>query len=173
MVEIRPLRHHDIEPIANAFAEIGWDKPASQYEGYLTEQGTGQRLVLVATIKGIFAGYLTIVWKSSYPPFRELGIPEIVDFNVLPKFQRQGIGTQLMDAAEEKIAGRSSIAGIGVGLTRDYGAAHILYIRRGYIPDGQGISWNDKFCQYEDRVIVDDTLKICFTKQLSKHKTSG
>ena len=68
---------------------------------------------------------------------------------------------------------RLNIAGIGVGLTRDYGAAHILYIRRGYIPDGQGISWNDKFCQYEDRVIVDDTLKICFTKQLSKHKTSG
>jgi len=173
MVEIRPLRYDDITPIAKAFADLGWDKPGSQYEGYLSEQNAGQRLVLVATIKGIFAGYLTIVWESSYPPFGESDIPEIVDFNVLPKFQRRGIGTQLMDAAEQKIAARSSTAGIGVGLTRDYGAAHILYIKRGYIPDGQGISWNGKFCQYGDQVIVDDGLVICFTKQLSIHKTSA
>jgi GNAT superfamily N-acetyltransferase len=167
MVKIRPLHHNDIAPIANAFADIGWNKPASQYQGYLSEQDADQRLVLVATIKEIFAGYLTIVWKSNYPPFREAGIPEIVDFNVLPKFQRQGIGTQLIDAAEEKIAVRSSIAGIGVGLTHDYCAAHILYIKRGYIPDGQGISWNNKFCEYGDQVIVDDSLVIYFTKQLS------
>ena len=166
MVEIRPLQHTDITPIATAFAEIGWDKPASQYEGYLSEQDTGQRLVLVATIKGIFAGYLTIVWKSSYPPFRELGIPEIVDFNVLPKFQRQGIGTQLMDAAEEKIAGRSSIAGIGVGLTRDYGAAHILYIRRGYIPDGRGLVQNRRYVQFGEKVTVDHSLVLYMTRQL-------
>ena len=170
MVKIRPLRSEDIVPIAEAFAKIGWQKPASQYEDYLSEQGAGKRWVLVATIKGSFAGYLTIVWESSYPPFREAGIPEIVDFNVLPKFQRKGIGTQLMDAAEEKIAARSSIAGIGVGLTRDYGAAHRLYIKRGYIPDGQGIISNEKFCQYGDKVVVDDGLKICFTKQLQIHK---
>ena len=100
MVEIRPLQHSDIAPIAEAFAEIGWNKTSSQYQGYLSEQDADQRLVLVATIEETFAGYLTIVWESSYPPFRESGIPEIVDFNVLPKFQRQGIGTQLMDAAE-------------------------------------------------------------------------
>jgi GNAT superfamily N-acetyltransferase len=170
MVEIRPLQHNDIKPIAKAFAEIGWPKPASQYERYLSEQESDQRLVLVATIHGDFAGYLTIVWESSYPPFREAGIPEIVDFNVLPKFQRQGIGTQLMDAAEEKIALQSSIAGIGVGLTRDYGAAHMLYIKRGYLPDGQGIISNENFCQYGDKVIIDDALKICFTKQLPKHE---
>ena len=167
MVEIQPLKYENIALIAEAFAEIGWHNPASQYERYLSEQESDQRLVLVATIKGTFAGYLTIVWESSYPPFRESGIPEIVDFNVLPKFQRQGIGTQLMDSAEEKIAARSSIAGIGVGLTRDYGAAHMLYIKRGYIPDGQGIISNESFCQYGDQVIVDDGLKICFTKQLS------
>jgi GNAT superfamily N-acetyltransferase len=173
MVEIRPLQHNDIALIANAFAEIGWNKPASQYQGYLSEQESGRRLMLIATIKGTFAGYLTIVWESSYPPFRESGIPEIVDFNVLPKFQRQGIGTQLMDAAEEKIAARSSIAGIGVGMTRDYSAAHVLYIKRGYLPDGQGIISNESFCQYGDQVIVDDGLKICFTKQLAIHNISG
>ena len=66
MVEIHHLRHDDIASIAEAFAEIGWNKPASQYEGYLSEQDSGQRLVLVATNNGNFAGYVTIVWESSY-----------------------------------------------------------------------------------------------------------
>jgi GNAT superfamily N-acetyltransferase len=169
MVEIRPLRSKNILPIAAAFEELDWDKPASQYERYLVEQDSGRRLVLVATLKGIFAGYVTIVWESSYPPFWEAGIPEIVDFNVLPKYRRQGIGTQLMDEAERQISEHSSIAGIGVGLTADYGAAHILYIKRGYIPDGHGISCNGNFCHYGDQVIVNDDLGISFTKQLSKH----
>ena len=166
MVEIRALCDEDIQPIAAAFAELGWHKPVTQYERYLEEQKSGKRLVLVANIDEIFAGYLTIVWEPVYMPFREAGIPEIVDFNVLPKFRRQGIGTQLMDQAERQIAAYASIAGIGVGLTEDYGAAHVLYIKRGYIPDGRGISWNGKSCQYGDQVIVDDGLAIHFTKQL-------
>ena len=169
MVKIRQLRSEDILHIAMAFAELGWDKPASQYECYLSEQDSGQRLVLVAALRGIFAGYVTIVWESSYTPFWEAGIPEIVDFNVLPKFRRQGIGTQLMNETEHQIAKRSSIAGIGVGVTADYGAAHVLYIKRGYIPDGHGISWNGNFCQYGDQVIINDDLRISFTKQLSKN----
>lgn len=166
MVEIHTLRSEDIQPIVAAFAELGWNKPAPQYKRYLDEQKSGQRLVLVAALKEIFAGYLTIVWESVYTPFREAGIPEIVDFNVLPKFRRQGIGSRLMDAAEDRIAARSSIAGIGVGLTEDYGAAHVLYIKRGYIPNGRGISWKGTICQYGDQVIVDDGLAIQFTKQL-------
>ncbi len=169
MVEIHPLRSEDITPIAKAFAELGWDKPASQYKSYLTEQDSGQRLVLVATIEELFAGYVTIVWDSSYPPFWEAGIPEIVDFNVLPNFRRNGIGAQLMNEAECRISERSSIAGIGVGLTSDYSAAHILYIKRGYIPDGHGISYKGNFCQYGEQVIVNDDLGIFFTKLLSKH----
>ena len=139
MVEIRLLTVQDIQPIVVTFAKLGWNKPASQYERYLAEQKSGRRSVLVATLKEVFAGYVTILWESEYPSFRETGIPEIVDFNVLPMLRRQGIGTHLMDEAERRIAERSSIAGIGVGLTGDYGAAQILYFKRGYIPDGRGI----------------------------------
>ena len=166
MVNIRLLEARDIQPIATAFAKLGWHKPVSQYQRYLAEQESGQRLVLVAFIKDVFAGYLTICWQSVYRPFRDAGIPEIVDFNVLPKFRRRGIGTQLMDAAERQIAERSPIVGIGVGLTQDYAAAHVLYLRRGYLPDGNGISWGGEICQYGDQVTVDDGLAIYFTKQL-------
>ena len=166
MVEIRLLEKADIQPIAAAFAELGWHKPASQYENYLKEQDAGRRMVLLATVDGIFAGYVTVLWDPIYTPFREDHIPEIADFNVLPKFRRRGIGTKLMDEAERQIRERSTIAGIGVGLTGDYGAAQILYIRRGYIPDGRGISWQGKTCQYGDDIVVDDGLILYFTKKL-------
>src|SRR5689334_4949794 len=101
---IRRLESKDIPEIARAFQELGWDKPASQYERYLREQSMGLRPVFVAFVEEEFAGYLTICWLSLYEPFRNESIPEIVDFNVLPKFRRQGIGTELMNKAESEIA---------------------------------------------------------------------
>ncbi len=166
-LEIRPLQAQDIQPIAAAFAQLGWHKPASQYLHYLDEQQAGTRAVLVALRQGDFAGYLTVVWRSGYAPFREAGIPEIVDFNVLPRYRRRQIGTRLMDQAEALIAFQSPIAGIGVGLYPDYGAAQRLYVLRGYVPDGRGLSYNAQILHYGDQVTLDDSLTIYFTKQLT------
>jgi GNAT superfamily N-acetyltransferase len=166
VAEIHWLQAADIQPIAAAFAALGWDKPASQYERYLAEQQAGKRVVLVAELAGIFAGYLTIVWQSHYQPFRWAGIPEIVDFNVLPQCRRQRIGTQLMDAAEHLIAARAPVAGIGVGLTADYAAAHLLYLRRGYLPDGRGIAHAGRPLQYGETITLNDDQALYFTKQV-------
>jgi GNAT superfamily N-acetyltransferase len=163
---IRQLESRDIPEIARAFQQLGWNKPASQYEGYLMEQSLGLRDVYVAFVNGEFAGYLTICWQSSYEPFRDEAIPEIVDFNVLPKFRRQGIGTQLMDAAEDAIAKVNPIAGIGVGMDADYGAAQRLYVLRGYIPDGRGLHYRDHYVVYGEQITVDDDLAIYLTKEL-------
>src|SRR4051812_12901198 len=103
---IRLLEATDVDLISSAFTAIGWQKPVSQYEHYLEEQRDGTRVVLLAFQNDAFAGYLTIVWRSSYTPFRDAGIPEIVDFNILPRLRRQGIGSQLMDEAEHRIAER-------------------------------------------------------------------
>ena len=162
----RQMESKDIPDIAQAFRQIGWNKPASQYERYLFEQKRGMRDVYVAFIEEQFAGYLTICWISTYEPFRTRKIPEIVDFNVLPTFRRQGIGTQLMDRAEHEIAKISPIAGIGVGMTSDYGAAQRLYILRGYVPDGRGLHWRDHPVQYREELVVDDDLALYLTKEL-------
>jgi len=163
---IREFESKDISEIAKAFEELGWNKPASQYERYMLEQTLEIRRVHVAFVEGQFAGYLTICWKSDYEPFRERDIPEIVDFNVLPKFRRMGIGTQLMDKAEHEIARVRSTAGIGVGMTPDYGAAQRLYVLRGYVPDGLGLHWKNHPTQYGEVVRVDDDLVLYFTKEL-------
>lgn len=163
---IRRLEQHDIQPIADAFALLGWNKLASQYERYLAEQNAGTRIVLVALVDDLFAGYVTIHWLPQTAAFRDSGIPEIQDFNVLPHYRRQGIGTRLLDVAEALAAERSDVVGIGVGLYSDYGAAQRLYVRRGYLPDGRGIYAHDRVVQYGETVVVDDDLVLNFTKRL-------
>lgn len=163
---LRRLHAGDIPEIAAAFAALGWNKPASQYENYLAQQEAGKRDVIVAFYDGAFAGYLNVVWESGYPPFRQSDIPEIVDFNVLPHLRRRGIGSRLMDEAERVAATRSAIVGIGVGMDPDYGAAQRLYVQRGYIPDGRGLSYQDHLVVYDEPVRVDDSLVLHFTKRL-------
>lgn len=166
-IMIRRLELRDTPEIVTAFQRIGWTKPISQYEYYLVEQELGARDVYVAFIEAKFAGYLTICWSSSYEPFQSEGIPEIMDFNVLPEYRRRGVGTQLMDRAEGKIASVSTTAGIGVGMTPDYGAAQRLYVLRGYVPDGRGLHYRGYPTKYGEEIKVDDTLALYLTKKLS------
>lgn len=170
MIQIGPLREGDPAAFEAAFAAIGWTKPAAQYVRYLDEQTEGARSVLVARRDEALLGYVTVLWDSDYPTFREAGIPEIQDFNVLPQARRRGVGSALMDAAEDLIAEQSPVAGIGVGLYPDYGPAQRLYVLRGYVPDGRGIAWNLTPVTPMQQVPVDDDLALYFTKDL---RTSG
>ncbi|HEX9385352.1 MAG TPA: GNAT family N-acetyltransferase [Anaerolineales bacterium] len=163
---IRLMENEDIPEISTAFQQLGWNKPASQYERFLMEQSLGLRHVYVAFVEGQFAGYITICWQSLYEPFRSANIPEIVDFNVLPKFRCQRIGTQLMDTAEHAIVKVNPIAGIGVGMDPDYGAAQRLYVLRGYVPDGRGLHYRDHHVKFGEQITVDDNLALYLTKKL-------
>ena len=165
---VREMTIEEPPIMAKAFRAQGWNKSQDQYEKYYREQIEDKRTVLVAELNGKFVGYLTIVWESHYPPFRDAGIPEIVDFNILMAHQRKGIGTVLMDKAEARISEKSNVAGIGVGLNTDYGAAQIMYARRGYIPDGRGIQYDGKQLKFGYKTTVDHNLVLCFTKKLKE-----
>src|SRR5688572_24230733 len=151
---LRPMSEADCVMISDAFAGQGWNKPVSQYQNYLRQSVEGKRDLLVAEVQGNFAGYVTIEWKSSYPPFREAHIPEITDLNVLKRYQRQGVATALLDEAEQRIAQRSPVIGIGVGLTANYGVAQSLYPKRGYVPDGHGIYNCGKPVEHGDVITI-------------------
>ena len=165
-LHVRLLEKQDIPEIAGALGAAGWKEPVSLFERYLEEQETGQRTVFLAFWDGTFAGYNTINWQSEYPPFRDAQIPEIQDFNVLPHFRRQGIGSHLMDECEQTVAKRMGIVGIGVGLYADYGAAQRMYTRRGYMLDGRGLASHYQPVPPGQQVIVDDDLLLFFTKEL-------
>jgi GNAT superfamily N-acetyltransferase len=124
------------------------------------------RHVIVARWDGVFAGYVTIVWRSGYEPFAVQNIPEVSDFNVLPDYRRRRVGTALMDEAERCIAARNSVAGIGVGLHHDYGAAQRLYVLRGYVPDARGITAHGRRANWGDDAKIDDDLVLWLTRRL-------
>jgi GNAT superfamily N-acetyltransferase len=171
---IRNLEEQDITPIVAAFAAVGWNnKTTEQYERYLAEQERGAIDVRVAFLAGRFVGYLKIVWKPDYPPYREGNIPEIQDLNVLPDVRRQGIASRLMDEAERIVAeaGYSTI-GIGFGMTADYGMAQQMYVRRGYVPDGRGLVSHNRVLEYGDTAIVDDDLVLYLTRELKREESA-
>jgi hypothetical protein len=72
-----------------------------------------------------------------------------------------------MDRAERVIAVRSAIAGLGVGMDAGYGAAQRLYVRRGYVPDGLGLTTHNQPAKWGDTVRVGDDLVLYFVKQLA------
>jgi GNAT superfamily N-acetyltransferase len=166
-VNIRTLNERDPEVISNSFRYQGWVKPVELYQRYLTEQKKGERVSLVAEVNGIFAGYVNIIWSSYYPSFRENNIPEINDFNVLIKYRRLGVGSKLMDKAEEIVKERFDTVGIGVGIFSDYGIAQTLYVKRGYVPDGKGISKDQEYVKQGQNIVIDDDVALYLTKKLS------
>ena len=167
-MRVRSLLEEDPALISTAFDQIGWNKPAAQYEAYLREQEAGDRPVLVAVVSDAFAGYVTVRWQPEYAPFLEAGIPEIQDLNVLPRYRRRGIGTALMDGAEELVQERSTTVGIGVGMYPDYGNAQRLYVLRGYVPDGRGLTYNGQVLDPMESTVNDDELVLYLTKTLEK-----
>jgi hypothetical protein len=66
MLTLERLRITDIDEIAAAFAALGWNKPAAQYERYFDEQAAGDRVTIIARWDGVFVGYVNVLWQSGY-----------------------------------------------------------------------------------------------------------
>lgn len=167
MPTIRHIEKSDIPVIVSQFSQHNWPKPASIFEIYLKEQQVEKRLVWVAYDKDQFVGYATLKWQSRYEPFRIKNIPEIMDLNVLPPFQGQGIGLALLQTAEDAAFKKSPIVGLGVGLYADYGRAQKLYITNGYVPDGNGVTYNYQSVKPGSNLSLDDDLVLWFSKCLN------
>lgn len=111
-------------------------------------------------------GYINIYPNSAWGAFGGKGYPEIVDFGVLEKYRNRGIGTVLMDIAEKIAATYADIVYLGVGLHSGYGSAQRMYVKRGYVPDGSGVWYQDKICKPYEECKNDDDLVLYFSKKL-------
>ena len=164
---VRKARTEDIEWIEAAFPQMGWDKPRGYFKKLIQLQAKGALVFLVAeTPQGEYTGHLKLIWESAYPNFRERGIPEIQDLSVLPQFRRKSVTTLLINEAERRASKRSSQVGIGFGLYSDYGPAQKMYVRRGYIPDGKGVTYDNQMVQPGQQVLVNDSLVMFLIKDL-------
>ena len=101
-----------------------------------------------------------------FGPFAHKKIPVISDFIVFEKYQRKGIGSNILDQAEKKASDLSSKVQLSVGLHSGYGSAQRIYIKRGYIPDGTGVWYkNSQLDEYAD-CKNDDDLVLFLVKTL-------
>lgn len=162
---IRNIKTEDIGELYEGFREQGWHKEKELFEMYFAMQESGKRDIFVAQVYGKAVGYTTLIRLAKEGPFKGR-YPEIVDFNVLIKYQRMGIGSKILDKAESKAKEYCNTVSLGVGLHYGYGSAQRMYVKRGYIPDGSGVWYlNKRLEQYAD-CVNDDDLVLYFSKEL-------
>lgn len=94
-----------------------------------------------------------------------MNIPEIVDLNVLIKFQQNGIGNKLMDVAEMLSKEKCDSVSLAVGLHSGYGAAQRVYVKRGFIPDGSGVWYKGEQLEQYSKCENDDDLTLYLLKR--------
>lgn len=165
-IAVRSMQQQDAETIHNENLQQGWHSNIDVYKMYFDEQERGKRYVFVAEQEGEFAGYTTLKLQATAGPFANAGIPEISDFNVFQKYRRRGIGSTILDVAERKAAELCNSVCLGVGLHSGYGSAQRLYVKRGYVPDGSGVWYQDSLLgQYAD-CCNDDDLVLYLSKQV-------
>lgn len=166
-IHVRNLRNCDPEIFAREEVKQGWlDASPEKLEMRLRDNVTGKAVSIAADYDGEPAGYVSVYPYCMDGALGGKGLSEIVDFNVLEKFRRKGVGTVLMDIAEKIAAEYSDTAYLGVGLHSGYGAAQRLYVKRGYVPDGSGVWYGDKICNPYSACVNDDDLILYLSKKL-------
>ncbi|WP_049537028.1 GNAT family N-acetyltransferase [Streptococcus pseudopneumoniae] len=161
---IRKMQESDIKDLSQGFISQGWPGREEILSRYFLEQECREREVLVAEVGGALAGYITIFPCAKQGPFAEI-YPELSDFNVFEPFQNQGIGNLLMEEAEKRVKLISDKVTLGVGLHSGYGPAQRLYIKRGYIPDGTGIWYQNQPLKMNDTIQNNDDLVLYLSKK--------
>lgn len=166
-LRIRNMERGDAQVFNDAEVLQGWNPSLEKYQLRLKNQAEGACVALVAEYRGQPAGYINVYPNSVWGAFGGKGLPEIVDFGVLEKYRRRGIGSRLMDVAERVAAGYADTVYLGVGLHSGYGSAQRMYVKRGYIPDGSGVWYRDRPCTPYDTIYTNnDDLVLYLSKRL-------
>ncbi|MCH5261898.1 MAG: GNAT family N-acetyltransferase [Lachnospiraceae bacterium] len=163
---IRDMQQNDAQIITDEEIAQGWHATVDKYEMRLRHQSEGKSISLVAEYQDHVAGYINVYPDSEWGAFAGRGYPEIVDFGVLEKYRRHGIGSKLMDIAEQIASGYSEIVYLGVGMHSGYGSAQRMYVKRGYVPDGTGVWYGDQVCEQNAECCNNDDLVLYLSKRL-------
>ena len=164
---IRDMEEADGPVFVEELTAQGWHPDIEDFRARMKDRTEGKAVALTAVYRGQPAGYVYLYLTVREGPFKGKGWPMIVDFNVLKKDQRKGIGGRLMDAAERIAERYADTVCLGVGVCDSYGSAQRLYVKRGYIPDGSGVWYRGRQCvQYETVCTVDDDLVLFLYRKL-------
>ena len=165
-VRIRSMIPGDARIIYDTYASYGWHPSLKTYEDYFRDQENGQRLIFIAEYENSVAGLCTLVLEPKEGPWAGNGWPEIVDLCVFFHIHNKGIGSRLLDVAEQEAAGIADHVFLAVGVHSGYGPAQRIYVKRGYIPDGSGVWYQGKQLDQYAPCCNDDDLLLFLSKEL-------
>ena len=163
---IRSMEKEDARIFNETYLSYGWHSSLEIYEHYYKEQEENKRKVFIAEFEGEVCGLCTLVLDPSEGPWIGKGYPEIVDLSVFKHVQNKGIGNALLDVIEQEAAKISDTVFLAVGLHSGYGAAQRIYVKRGYIPDGNGVWYQGKPLEQYVPCCNDDDLVLFMSKKL-------
>jgi len=168
MTEIVRLDARLAAKIPSVSGGPGWNGGDLKWKRYWKEHLAGYRVTLVALAEEEPVGYGSLLRQSAYRPFSEARIPEINDLAVARAHRRRGIGRSLIFALERcAVDWGCREVGLGVGLYADYGAAQRLYVRLGYVPDGAGITHDNRPIPAGVTFRLDDEAVLWLTRRVA------
>lgn len=163
---IRDMKITDAKIFYDTYLSYGWHPDIETHENYYKEQEDGQRKVFVAEYEGEVSGLCTLVLNPTEGPWAGMGYPEIVDLTVFFHIHNKGIGTKLLDVAEQEAAKLADTVYLAVGVHSGYGVAQRIYVKRGYLPDGSGVWYQGKQLEQYAPCVNDDDLLLFMSKTL-------
>lgn len=162
MIEIREATRADIPALYALYTDLG-----KHDDGYFEHAFEAGAVPVIAYEGGELSGFALLNWTPRYSLYRKLDIPEIQDLNVLPAKRRRGIARAIVDYCENAARAKGcQLMGIAVGLTKEYGAAQVMYIKMGYVPDGNGATYDRQGVQANMTYTLDDDFALMLVKAL-------
>lgn len=162
---IRQMSEQDVMPVCRAAGNETAEE-ISYLNRQMTHQKNGECMALLAVYHSMIAGYVFLYYQCKWGGLGGQGIPGIVDLIVFEPYRNKGIAGKLMDAAEKIASEYHDSVYLDVCLNSAYGSAQRLYMKRGYVPDGKGMYYQEKVCPKNAPCKNDDELTLCLVKKL-------
>ncbi len=162
---VRPMNREDIPAICKA------DNDESEaFVRYLNRQldfqDNNECAALLALCDDLVAGYVFLFYQCRWGALKNRGLPGICDLVVFEPYRRKGIATKLMDHAEALARRENTKVYLDVCLSAEYGPAQRFYVMRGYVPDGEGVYYEEHVLKKDEVCRNDDELTLCLVKEL-------
>lgn len=164
-IDIRKMNYNDIPLICRADNDES-EGNITYLKNQLLNQDKQECSALIALYNGNVAGYVFLYYECRWGALAGCGFPGVVDLVVFEKYRQKGIATCLMDVAEDIAKRHGSKVYLEVCLSSEYGHAQRLYVKRGYIPDGKGVYYEDRVCETDAICKNNDELTLCLIKDL-------
>jgi len=164
-LQIRKMTYDDIPLICKAENDEA-ESNVEYLKNHMENQDNKKCTVFIALYDNQIAGHVFLYYECRWGGLKNQGLPSVVDLVVYESYRRKGIATALMDAAEREAQRINSKIYLDVCLNSEYGPAQCFYIKRGYVPDGAGVYYEEEVLGLSALCRNDDELTLCLVKEL-------